>query len=350
MLVREVLPEEKDQFNAAVNHPLQSWEWGQFREKSGIKVIRLGVFDPKQPKKLINGYQLTLHQVPYTGYTIIYFPRGPFPDKTMINALIKLSGNEKAILVKMAPNVCLPVTDDQQTNPFQKIHDFLINNRCQKTKPFWFEYSYHLDLTQSESQLLASMHPKARYNISLSQRHGVIAAEDNSPAAFDLYLKMMMETTRRQKFYAHTPQYHRQMWKVLQPAGIAHLLVARYQERILAAWMLFKFKDVLHYPYGASSRESKEVMPAYALTWEAIRFGQKLKCRTFDLWGCLGPNPDPKDPWFGFHRFKAGFGGQMVKYLGSYDLVADYQIYPFYNFANNLRWKLLKLKSKIALT
>ena len=348
MLVREVLPEEKDQFNNVVSHPLQSWEWGDFREKSGIKVIRLGVFDPSNPKKLIGGYQLTVHPIPYTSYSVISFPRGPMPDKTMINALLKLAQAEKAILIKMDPNIFSVVDKNLQSDPNQKVKELLTKNGGQKTKPFWFEYSYQIDLAQNEARLLASMHPKARYNISLSKRRGVTVIEDNSPTAFDAYLRLMLETTKRQKFYAHTPQYHRQMWEILQPAGIAHLMVARFRGNILTAWILFKFKDILYYPYGGSSRENKEVMPAYAITWEAIKFGQKLKCRTFDLWGCLGPNPDPKDPWFGFHRFKAGFGGKMVKYLGTYDLVTNYQIYPFYNLADKIRWQLLKAKRRLS--
>ena len=52
MLVREVSEKEKEKFNTAVSHPLQSWEWGEFKKKTGKKVIRLGVFDPSaKPKK-----------------------------------------------------------------------------------------------------------------------------------------------------------------------------------------------------------------------------------------------------------------------------------------------------------
>ena len=56
-------------------HPLQSKEWGVFREKTGIKVIR------------VNDLQLTIHPIPHTKYTLGYLPKGPMPTKQMLDAL-----------------------------------------------------------------------------------------------------------------------------------------------------------------------------------------------------------------------------------------------------------------------
>lgn len=334
MIIREVLPEEKNQFNAVAIHPLQSWEWGEFRKKTGLKVIRLGAF---AEKKLIAGYQLTVHPVPAIGDNIIYFPKGPMPDRPMLDALKKIGVLEKAILIKMEPNIL--------ANP--DVRKFLLKNGCREGQPLFTRYTFILDLAKTEDQLLAEMKPKTRYNIHLAQKHGVEVSEDNSPSAFEIYLKLMTETTRRQRFYAHTPDYHRKMWETLNPPGIAHLLKATYQGQVLATYIFFVFNKVLYYPYGASIRIHKEVMPTYALFWEAIKFGKKLGCRSFDMWGTPGPNPNPKDPWFGFHRFKEGFGANLVELVGTYDLVTNPYLYPLYNLTNNLRWRLLRLKAKL---
>lgn len=347
MIVREVLLEEKGRFNALARHPLQSWEWGEFRRSTGREPIRLGVFDPDKKKPSLEAvYQLTVHPVPGLGErTILYLPRGPMPDETMINALIKLGGDQKSIFVKIDPEIHAPVKDDRLTSAHQEIHQFLLDHHCRRVSPFWFEYSFLIDLSKNNDELLANMHSKTRYNVSLAQKHGVKIEEDNSNTAFETYLKLMKETTKRQRFFAHAENYHRQMWAALHPAGIARLLVARYRKEILAAWVLFVFNQTLHYPYGASSRHYREVMPAYAMMWEAIQYGRANGCRKFDLWGCLGPNPNKNDSWYGFHRFKAGFGGEMVHYLGTYDLVIDHRLYGLYGLANSLRWKYLKVRS-----
>jgi lipid II:glycine glycyltransferase (peptidoglycan interpeptide bridge formation enzyme) len=79
--------------------------------------------------------------------------------------------------------------------------------------------------------------------------------------------------------------------------------------------------------------------------WQAMLFGKNQGCHTFDLWGSLGPNPKKSDPWYGFHRFKKGYGGKLVEFIGSFDLVINKPLYKLYNIADSLRWKWLKLKN-----
>jgi lipid II:glycine glycyltransferase (peptidoglycan interpeptide bridge formation enzyme) len=343
VLIREVSEKEKNKFNQVATHPLQSWEWGKFREKTGKKVIRLGVFEEKELKA---GCQLTVHPLPKTNFNLLYFPKGPLPSQRMLKALAKLGQQEQAILIKMEPNVGHPL-DSAKTSAFKEIGQFLLKNNCRPGRPLFTPYTFQIDLTKKEEALLAAMKSKTRYNLRLAQRHGVEVVKDNSPQAFETYLKLMIETTRRQKFFAHTPDYHRQMWEILNPAGMAHLLLAKYKGETLVAWILFTLNHVLYYPYGGSTRKYREVMPSYAMMWEAIKFGQKMRCTTFDLWGTPGPNPDPKDPWYGFHHFKEGFGAQLIEFLGTWDLVINPYLYPAYNLANGLRWKFLRLKSRL---
>jgi lipid II:glycine glycyltransferase (peptidoglycan interpeptide bridge formation enzyme) len=60
------------------------------------------------------------------------------------------------------------------------------------------------------------------------------------------------------------------------------------------------------------------------------------------MWGSLGPHPDAKDPWFGFHRFKQQYGPELVEFLGSYDLVINPVFYEGYKIADQLRWMILR--------
>jgi lipid II:glycine glycyltransferase (peptidoglycan interpeptide bridge formation enzyme) len=350
MIVREVFPEEKKEFNQVATHPLQSWEWGEFRKVTGQKVVRLGAFDPSRGSeqgKIKVGYQTTIHSLPHLPYKVIYFPKGTMPDKRMLNALTKLGHQEKAIMVKLEPNIGGPIDQDGQENKYQEIKKFLQKSGCQPGRPLFTKYTFQLDLTKDEDQLLKAMKSKTRYNIRLAEKHKIQVIQDNSPSALEVFLKLMRETTKRQGFYAHDDDYYRKMWQVLRPAGIAHLFLAKYQEEVLAAWILFVFNQALYYPYGASTREHREKMASYAMMWQAIKFGQKMGCRTFDLWGIPGPNPDPHDPWYGFYRFKKGFGPQLVEFIGTWDLVINAHLYPPFCLANDLRWKLLRLKARL---
>jgi len=159
-------------------------------------------------------------------------------------------------------------------------------------------------------------------------------------------LNLLFKTTKRQGFYAHDKDFHRLQWQILRPAGISHLLTATYQDKMLAAFLLFVFNNTLYYPYGASTREHRELMAPTLLMWEAIRFGKNQGCRQFDLWGDLEPNPPPNHPYFGFHRFKEGFSPKLVEFVGTYDLVINPIFYQIYKISDLLRWKLLRLRSK----
>ncbi len=235
------------------------------------------------------------------------------------------------------------------------------------------------------------MHPKTRYNIKVAQKYGVKVVEDNSDEAFEVYLKLTQETTKRQKFYAHDEKYHRLMWETLRPKNskleyrnskqiqntnyknfksfehsnldrskivsdfgfrisdlnhlTAHLLTAKYRGEPLVTWVLFVLKDTLYYPYGASSIEHRETMASNLMMWEAIKFGERLGLKKFDMWGSLGPNPDKNDPWFGFHRFKQGYGGELIELVGNYDLVTNPGLYQLYKIVDKLRWLILKFKN-----
>jgi len=343
MLIREVRLEEKQAFNKVVTHPLQSWEWGDFREKTGVKVVRLGQFEGQN---LTAGYQITFHKIPKFDLTVGYLPKSEMPTKKFFEALKTLGQQEKAIFIKLEPNVGAPINPKSELSlAKKKLIDFILSQGCVYGRPQFTKYTFQIDLSENEEKLLAQMKSKTRYNTRLAKRKGVQVSENNSDEAFEVYLDLTFETTKRQKFYAHTREYHRKMWQTLRPAGMAHLLTAKYKSKVLAAWILFEFNKVLYYPYGASSSEHREVMASNLMMWEAIRLGKRLDCKTFDMWGCLGPEPDKRDPWLGFHRFKSGYGPTLVEFLGTFDFIIDQPKYKLYKIAENLRWKYLRLKT-----
>ncbi len=85
------------------------------------------------------------------------------------------------------------------------------------------------------------------------------------------------------------------------------------------------------------------------LAWEAIKLGKKLGLKQFDLWGALGPTDSPNHPWQGFTRFKRGLGGELVEYLGTFDLILNRPIYYSFSLIDrftSLKFLLLKLIGK----
>lgn len=319
---------DRGQWDSRAKHPLQSWAWGEFRTSMGIDVVRLAI---EQNRKIIDSWQITFHKIPYTPWMIGYFPKGPMPNSAMLEKLAELARQKNAIFIQLEPHVLSSAK--------------LRSNEAVKLRPshhpLFTKYTFVLDLTKSEENLLRAMHPKSRYNIRIAQKHGVTIQEDNSDTAFETYLRLTHETTNRQGFYAHNETYHRRMWDTLHPAGIAHLWTATYEGETLASWIIFIWKDIIFYPYGSSSREHRGVMAPNLLLWEIARWGKSKGFKKFDLWGAIGPNPDEHDPWFGFHRFKQGFNPELVEFIGSYDLIINPLLYRMYKIVDTIRWKVL---------
>lgn len=333
MTIRPINQIDTALYNSLATHPLQSWEWGEFRIRQGLKVMRFGVY---QKDRLTQTFQVTLHPVPHTPLTIGYLPKSELPGQEAIDYLREVGRKNRAIFIKLEPNVIATFNIQQST----------INNRLLLGKPLFTKYNSIIDLTRSEEEILKSFKPKTRYNIKVAEKHGVTVKEDNSPEAFEAYLKLLFETTKRQGFFAHNKKFHQSQWEIMHLTGISHLLTATHKGKILAAHLFFIFNNVLYYPYGASTRESREVMAPTLLMWEAIKFGKKHDCKSFDLWGDIEPNPPENHPYFGFHKFKEGFSPTIVKYIGTYDLVINPVLYQLYGLADKVRWGLLKIKSK----
>lgn len=346
MLIRDLNETDKLNLNHLVSHPLQSWEWGEFRRVTGTPVIRKGVFEKNQ---LVQSIQLTLHAVPKFSWQIGYFPKGALPDEAQIKALTQVGRENNLVMIKLEPDISGPVSVGTTENQgWKTIDSFLKQHGARAGRRLFTQYSFLLDLAASEEDLLGKMHPKTRYNINLARKKGVQVGLDDSPQSFDWFLKLLFEqTVVRQGFFAHTPEYFKKMWPILNRAGMAHLLRAYSKDQTLAVFMVFVFNHKIYYPYGASTRESKEVMAPNLLMWELIRYAKKIGCRSFDMWGALGPHPNQSDPWFGFHRFKAGYGGQLIEFLPTYDLVFNPSRYLLYRNLDQVRQAGLKLNANL---
>lgn len=350
---------DKKQFNSLANHPLQSWEWGEARKKMNIEVLRIAEYTNKprnskltpiksepesgenwlRGKQIINVYQLTFHKLPKLSYSIGYLPRSEFPSKHVLEFLTDYGKKNGVIFIKIEPYV----QKFQISNFPYRVNKFQI---LKSSHPLFPEWTQILDLTKSEDELLKNMHHKTRYNIRLAQKKGVAVKEMSNEKGFEIFSKLYFETCRRQKYFGHTPRYHKIVWEALKN-NIAHLLIAFYNNTPVAAYELFYFKDVFYYPYGGTSLEYRNVMAPNLLMWKAVRLGKKLGATTFDMWGSLSPQYDQSHSWSGFTRFKEGYGGEFVQFMGSYDLVVNPLLYKIYNVLYRLREMYLQLKKNV---
>ena len=314
-------------YNSVVDHPLQSWEWGQARQSTGIKILRVGEFLGEKLKKT---YLITIHRIPFTNFNIGYIPRSDLPSKELFEFLKNIAKEYKLIFVKFEPYI-------EKT----KTKNLNFSNLKRSPHPLFTNWTIISDISQDKEKLFANLKSKTRYNINLAQKKGVYVKEVSNEKGYTIFEDLYFKTITRQRYKGHNRTYHRKIWESLKNK-MSHILIAYFEKVPLAAYHIFIFKNRGYYVYGSSSDKYRNYMASNLLMWESLLFAKKNGCDKFDMWGSLSKDYSSNHQWAGFTRFKEGYGGSFTEMIGSYDLILNPTIYNLYNIAFKLRDFILK--------
>jgi lipid II:glycine glycyltransferase (peptidoglycan interpeptide bridge formation enzyme) len=174
-----------------------------------------------------------------------------------------------------------------------------------------------LDIQPDEETLLGQMKEKWRYNLRLAARKGVQVRAAQSLEELDSWYSLLDTTGVRDAFGIHTRDYYRKVWEIFVPRGQARLFLAYAQEELLAGIFVTRLGHEAIYLYGASSNARRNLMPNYLLQWEAIRWARQNGARVYDFWG-IPATDEPDEAMAGVYRFKSGWGGRAISFLGNY--------------------------------
>jgi peptidoglycan pentaglycine glycine transferase (the first glycine) len=316
---------DKEQLNNFVGSQvqsqfLQSWQWGEFQKEVSGKIWRIGVIE--DDGRLLASAKLVKKQLPM-GRSYFYCGRGPVigdikRSAVIMNELFKtikdLATDEGAMFLRFEP-----------VNEF-KISDF--NFSISQTIDVQPSQTLILDLTKSEEEILQGMHQKTRYNIRLAEKKGVKIIEAGADR-FEEFWQLLASTGDRDDFNLHGRSYYQAMLKM--DNSFVKLLFAEYKGKLLAGNLVVFFGDTVTYIHGGSSNDNREVMAPYALQWHTIKLAKQAGFKYYDFHGI------DEVKWPGVTRFKMGYGGQIVKYPGTFDLVYDDAWYNIYKMIRKVR-------------
>jgi peptidoglycan pentaglycine glycine transferase (the first glycine) len=306
---------------------LQSWEWGEFKEKLGWKPFRVCV---RRQGQIVAGAQVLIKHLPLGLGSVAYVPRGPVGNwideevmPRLLSELHKVARGHRAIFVKVEPPLCLDpgVCRILQQNHFQPSY---YTNQPRA--------SLIMDLAPDLEDVPQQMRKKTRQYIRCAAQKGVTVREGVQEDLSDFY-DMMCITGKRCGFSVRVRDYYEDQWKTFANRDQAVLLLAFYRETLLAGRMIFYFGQHAAEFHAASSGEHRRLHPDYLLIWEAIKWAKAHGCCTYDLWGIpdeVGqatydgkemPAPDKFGDLWGIYQFKRGFSKNVVFYTKAHDYV-----------------------------
>lgn len=342
-------------------HFLQTYEWGQVKEKYGWQPIYL-VWDKdgkmKEERTNLSSFifpvqaaclvlkRTILNRGFAARLSVLYAPKGPLMDwnneplrTRVLNDLQSFAKKQGAIFLKLDPDVVLGrgVPDSEGDVPENSgqvvMSELKRRGWVYSSDQIQLRNSVLVDLTAAEDEILMRMKPKTRYNVRLAGKKGVTVRVGTEGDLSALY-KMYAETSVRDGFVIRSEDYYLTVWKLFmqptvngQPSTIP--LIAEVDGEAVAAIFLFMFAGRGYYVYGMSRNAHREKMPTYLLQWEAMRYAKSDGCTAYDLWGA--PEVfDESDSMWGVYRFKEGLGGEVVRTLGAYDFAPNKLWYKMY--------------------
>src|SRR4030042_2695255 len=324
--------------NSADGGFLQSEYWRKFQESYGRKAFELEEKDD-DGDTIIFANMIT-HTLTVVG-DYFYIPRGPVfwnyelgirnyeeRIKNFVDRLINLAEEKNIGWIRIEP-----VSDEEL-----KLIKINLPSRIKiKKSPVDMQPReiLTLDIAKSEEDILAGMKQKTRYNIKLSQKHGVsVKAISNfqfpiSKKYVDDFLRLVEITSKRDKIKAHPENYYRKMFETIPPE-ILKLYVAEYGRKVISANLVLFFGKTATYMHGASDNVCREVMAPYLLQWQAIQDAKKKGCTKYDLGGVKSEGisnlkSQISNSWSGITKFKTGFDPETepARFPGCLDIVLN---------------------------
>ena len=293
---------DKEQWDEYVlehgGHPLQLWGWGQVKAAHGWTAERIFAFDTESDDAIVGAAQILIRKLPLPFRSFAYVPRGPIGEEQFRNDFLEAL----AVLVKRDyRSVALSVEPN----------DFEFNAPAgwsRSTNKILSPDTILLDISKSESDLLASMAKKTRQYIRKSAAEGITIKQVRTKDELEECLHIYRQTADRAKFNLHNNQYYLDIFSLM---GDYSPVFAAYQngKPIAFLWMAIS-ADTAYELYGGMNEDGQNLRANYALKWHVIRKVKEWGLSQYDFGGLVVG---------GVSVFKQGWSDEETSFAGTFD-------------------------------
>lgn len=289
---------DKEQWDEYVlehgGHPLQLWAWGQVKAGHGWVPERLFGYEDGE---IVGAAQMLVRRLPLPLRAFAYIPRGPLFEETHREAFLE----KLAVLAKRDHHaVALSIEPDTLdfTVPTGWVH---------ATNKILSAETILLDITKSESDLLADMAKKTRQYIRKSGAD-VTIKQVKSREAIEACLQIYRQTAARAGFNLHNDQYYFDVFS--QMKDYSPIFVAYENDEPLSFLWLAISEKTAYELYGGMTERGQELRANYALKWHAIKKVKEWGLEQYDFGGLVAG---------GVSNFKQGWSSEVTTFAGTFD-------------------------------
>jgi lipid II:glycine glycyltransferase (peptidoglycan interpeptide bridge formation enzyme) len=313
---------------------LQSWNWGEFHEKLGKKVVRLAVLN----EGTIIGGALCVKEVAKRG-TYVTIAGGPLLDWTnkelvtfFFAEVQKYASQEKCLFVRFRPQAI----DTPELR--QVVHSL---NISEAPMHLTADLTLQLDLQKTEEELLAEMRKNTRYDVRRAEKEGITIKTSTDPAEIKPFYDHQVALAKKHGFVPFTYEFLFEQFSTFVKDEQVQLFHAYKGDELLASAFIIFYNQEAVYHYGISTPANDRLPGSYACQWAAIKWAKERGGLKYNFWG-IAPEGNTTHRFAGVSLFKRGFGGQEVQYLPAHDLPVSWK-YSVTKMFEVLRKKSRKL-------
>jgi hypothetical protein len=183
--------------------------------------------------------------------------------------------------------------------------------------------TFVIDLKQDIDKLYNSLKKDTRYYIRKSQKENYEFELSKEIKNMVNFQDLKSETKKREgKDHFRSPHFWENHWKIMQNNGFEELLLAKSDGKIEGT-ILALFFNGNSIQHALSNSPDKDLVGTF-LTWNTLKWAQKMNFRTFDFAG-VDPNPKTKKEK-GIFFYAEKFGGKQHEYF-SYTKIVNKKNY-----------------------
>ena len=276
---------------------LQSWDFYEFHQKRGKRVVRRAVLNEKE--EIVGAYAGVVETAKRGKYLAI--AGGPILDwknRKIVDLVFKdikeVGEKEKCVFVRVRPQ--LELSDDSLK---------LMRELGLKKAPMYLsvEYAGILDLNKSKEEILAGASQGFRRKLRKAEKVGIEIKAETSDEAINEFCKLEKKHAERQKYVAFSESFLKNQFEAFREGGEILIYIARFEGEILAMNFMVFYGPEASYHYGVSSELGTKYSAAPLLHLSAMDEARKRGCIRYNLWGIVGLE-EKSHRFYGVSEFK----------------------------------------------
>ncbi len=178
-----------------------------------------------------------------------------------------------------------------------------------------------IDLAKPVEELWSDVYKSSRRYANGARKRGCYV-EEGDEAALPVFYDILVETAERSGFIPRALKAYAAVYRAFARRGKARILIGYLPDGTpVSSKMILTSGGRASQLYGGLTDTGGEARAGHFFEWEAIIRSKAAGAQVFDMWGRSTK---------GIAHFKQGFGGRVVEYGGTFDLVVNAPVRSVY--------------------